>query len=41
MMVQKGGQVTKPIIVVKMPYKLLYITEESLTLPDIKVFGHL
>ena len=24
MMVQKGGQVTKPIIVVKMPCKLLY-----------------
>ena len=25
MMVQKGGQVTKPIIVVKMPCKLLYV----------------
>ena len=29
-MVQKGGQVTKPIIVVKMPgYKLLYIIQEK------------
>ena len=25
MMVQKGGQVTKPIIVVKMPRKVLYV----------------
>ena len=27
MMVQKGGQVTKPIIVVKMPCKLLYFIQ--------------
>ena len=27
MMVQKGGQVTKPIIVVKMPCKLLYVIQ--------------
>ena len=27
MMVQKGGQVTKPIIVVKIPCKLLYIIQ--------------
>ena len=26
-MVQKGGQVTKPIIVVKMPCKLLYVIQ--------------
>ena len=27
MIVQKGGQVTKPIIVVKMPCKLLYVIQ--------------
>ena len=27
MMVQKGGQVTKPIIVVRMPCKLLYVIQ--------------
>ncbi len=27
MMVQKGGQVTKPIIVVKVPCKLLYVIQ--------------
>ena len=27
MMVQKGGQVTNPIIVVKMPCKLLYVIQ--------------
>ena len=27
MMAQKGGQVTKPIIVVKMPCKLLYVIQ--------------
>ena len=27
MIVQKGGQVTEPIIVVKMPYKLLYVIQ--------------
>ena len=27
MTVQKGGQVTKPIIVVKMPCKLLYVIQ--------------
>ena len=42
----KGGQVTKPIIVVKMPgCKLLYVYHSSkrifLALPDIKDFGHL
>ena len=48
---QKGGQVTKPIIVVKMPCKLLYICHSSkrilnkmfnfLALLDIRVFGRL
>ena len=51
MMVQKGGQVTKPIIDVKMPCKLLYICHSSkrilnkmfnfLALLDIRVFGRL
>ena len=26
-MIQKGGQVTKPIVVVKMPCKLLYVIQ--------------
>ena len=38
MIVQKGGQVTKPIIVVKMPCKLLF---NFLALLDIRVFGRL
>ena len=47
--VQKGGQVTKPIIVVRIPCKLLYVIQvrgflikifNFLALPDIKVFGH-
>ena len=29
MIVQKGGQVTKPIIVVKVPCKLLYVCHSS------------
>ena len=46
----KGGQVTKPIIVVKIPYELLCIIQVKgfliksfnfLALLDIKVFGHL
>ena len=45
MMVQKGGQVTKPIIVVKMPgCKLLYIIQVKrifLALYDIKDFDRL
>ena len=31
MMVQKGGQVTKPIIAVKMPCKLLYVIQERIS----------
>ena len=48
---KKGGQVTKPIIVAKMPCKLLYICHSSkrilnkmfnfLALLDIRVFGRL
>ena len=43
MIVQKGGQVTKPIIVVKMPCKLLYVIQVKgfLALLDIRVFGRL
>ena len=49
MMVQNGGQVTKPMIVVKMPCKLLYIIQvkgflinvQLLALLDIRVFGRL
>ena len=43
MIVQKGGQVTKPIIVVKVPCKLLYVIQvkEMLALLDIRVFGRL
>ena len=44
---KKGGQVTKPIIVVKMSYKLLHIIQVNgflvmfnfLALLDIKIFG--
>ena len=44
-----GGQVTKPIIVVKMPCKLLYVIQVKgflkmfnfLALLDIRVFGRL
>ena len=36
----KGGQVTKPIILVKIYYKLLYVIQANLALDDIKVFGH-
>ena len=47
--INKGGQVTKPIIVVKICYKLLYIIQvvkkrflisNFLASTDIKVFGH-
>ena len=31
MIVQKGGQVTEPIIVVKMPCKLLYVSKKCST----------
>ena len=46
MMVQKGGRVTKPIIVVKMPCKLLYVIQVNeifnfLALLDIRLFGRL
>ena len=51
MIVQKGGQVTKPIIVVKVPCKLLYVIQVKefltdkmfnfLALLDIRVFGRL
>ena len=37
--VQKGGQVTKLIIVVKIPCKLLYVIQVKGL--DIRVFGHL
>ena len=37
----KGGQVTKPIIVVKMLCKLLYIIQIKNFLLDIKALGHL
>ena len=38
----KGGQVTKPIIVVKMPCKLLHVIQvKGFFLLDIRVFGHL
>ena len=45
-MTYNGGQVTKPIIVVKMPCKLLYIIQVKdvfnfLALVDIRVFGRL
>ena len=41
----KGGQVTKPIILVKIFYKLLYVIQASilgdfLASTDIKDFGH-
>ena len=50
MLVQKGGQVTKPIIVVKIPCKLLYVIQvkeflikctTSLALLDIRDFDRL
>ena len=46
MIVQKGGQVTKPIIVVKMPCKLLYVIQVKgflnfLALLDIRDFWSL
>ena len=51
MMVQKGGQVTKPIIVVKMSCKLRIVCHSSkrilnkmfnfLALLDIRIFGRL
>ena len=43
MIVQKGSQVTKPITVVKVPCKLLYVIQvfNFLALLDIRVFGRL
>ena len=46
----KGGQMTKPIIIVKMPCKLLYVIKVKrilnkmfhfLALLDTRIFGHL
>ena len=46
--IYKGGQVTKPIILVKISYKLLYVIQvveisligDFLASADIKAFGH-
>ena len=37
--VQKGGQVTKPIIVVKMPCKLLYVIQVKGFLINVQLLG--
>ena len=39
MIVQKGGQVTKPIIVVKMPCKLLYVIQVKGFLINVQLLG--